>query len=54
MKTITLREETYLHLLSLKEKDDSYSDGIDRILAERSRDIRSLAGGLGDSPSLKI
>lgn len=53
MKTITLREETYLHLLSLKEKDDSFSDVIDRILSERSHDIRPLAGGLAGSPILE-
>jgi predicted CopG family antitoxin len=53
MKTITLREDTYLHLLSIKEKDDSFSDVIDRILAERSRGIRPLAGGLGDSRLLE-
>jgi predicted CopG family antitoxin len=53
MKTITLREDTYIHLLSLKEKDDSFSDVIDRILAERSHDIRPLAGGLADSPALE-
>lgn len=49
MKTITVREDTYFHLLSLKERDDSFSDVIDRILAERSHDIRPLAGGLADS-----
>lgn len=49
MKTITLRENTYLHLLSLKEKNDSFSDVIDRILSQRSRDIRPYAGGLAKS-----
>lgn len=53
MKTITLREDTYLHLLSLKENNDSFSDVIDRILAERSRDIKPFAGGLADSPVLQ-
>ncbi len=52
MKTITIREEIYLHLLSLKEKDDSFSDVIERILSERSHDIRPFAGGLADSPYL--
>jgi predicted CopG family antitoxin len=50
MKTITVRESTYLNLLSLKENDDSFSDVIDRILSERSHDIRPFAGGLADSP----
>ena len=53
MKTITLREDTYVHLLSLKEKDDSFSDVIDRLLAERSHDIKPLAGKLADSPVLE-
>ena len=53
MKTVKLREDTYIHLLSLKKKDDSFSDVIDRILAERSHDIRPLAGGLVDSTVLE-
>lgn len=53
MKTITVRESTYLNLLSLKEKDDSFSDVIDRILSERSHDIRPFAGGLADSPYIR-
>lgn len=53
MKTITVRESTYLNLLSLKENDDSFSDVIDRILSERSHDIRPFAGGLADSPYIE-
>ena len=53
MKTITVREDTYHHLLSLKEKDDSFSDVIDRIISERVHDIRPFAGGLEDSPYLE-
>lgn len=53
MKTITVRESTYLNLLSLKENDDSFSDVIDRILSERMRDIRPFAGGLADSPHIE-
>ena len=52
MKTITIRENTYTLLLSLKNKNDSFSDVIERLLADRSHDIRPFAGGLSDSPHL--
>ena len=52
MKTLTIRESTYSLLLSLKVKDDSFSDVIDRLLVSRSHDIRPFAGGLADSPHL--
>jgi|GEM_PF-2638216 len=45
MKTITVLESTYLNLLSLKENDDNFCDLIDRILSERTRDIRPLQVG---------
>ena len=46
MKTITLRDDTYHALLSLKEDDDSFSDVIDRLVSRKNRDIRKYAGGL--------
>jgi predicted CopG family antitoxin len=49
MKTITIRDETYHLLLSLKEKDDSFSDVIDRLVSRKNRDIREYAGALKDS-----
>ncbi len=49
MKTITIRDETYHSLLSLKEKDDSFSDVIDRLISRKNRDIREYAGALKDS-----
>jgi predicted CopG family antitoxin len=49
MKTITIRDETYHVLLSLKEKDDSFSDVIDRLISRKNRDIREYAGALKDS-----
>ncbi len=48
MKTITIRDETYYLLLSLKEKDDSFSDVIDRLISRKNRDIREYAGALKD------
>lgn len=53
MKTITIRETTYSSFLSLKEKNDSFSDVIDRVLSNRSHDIRPFAGGLADSSHLE-
>lgn len=52
MKTITIRDETYHSLLSLKEKDDSFSDVIDRLISTKNRDIRDYAGALKDSKVL--
>ena len=52
MKTITIRDETYHSLLSLKEKDDSFSDVIDRLISKKNRDIRDYAGALKDSKVL--
>lgn len=52
MKTITIRDETYHTLLSLKEEDDSFSDVIDRLISRKNRDIRAYAGALRDSKIL--
>ncbi len=52
MKTITLRDDTYHALVSLKEPGDSFSDVIDRLISRKNRDIREYAGALKDSPVL--
>jgi predicted CopG family antitoxin len=52
MKTITIRDDTYHTLLSLKEGGDSFSDVIDRLISTKNRDIRDYAGALRDSPVL--
>ena len=52
MKTITLRDDTYHALLSLKEDDDSFSDVIDRLVTRKNRDIRKYAGALRGSKVL--
>ena len=52
MKTITIRDDTYYTLLSLKEPHDSFSDVIDRLIRRKNRDIREYAGALKDSPVL--
>ncbi|OPY39504.1 MAG: hypothetical protein A4E40_01109 [Methanoregulaceae archaeon PtaU1.Bin059] len=52
MKTITLRDETYHALVSLKEPEDSFSDVIERLISRKTRDIREYAGALKDSPVL--
>ncbi|HEU17248.1 MAG TPA: antitoxin [Methanolinea sp.] len=52
MKTITIRDETYHSLVTLKEKDDSFSDVIDRLISTKNRDIRDYAGALKDSKVL--
>ena len=52
MKTITLRDDTYHSLVSLKEDDDSFSDVIDRLVSKKNRDIREYAGALRDSKIL--
>ena len=49
MKTITIRDETHKALLRLKEEDDSFSDVIDRLIEEKTGDIRKFAGVLKDS-----
>ena len=38
MRTITIRDETYYSLLSLKERDDTLSDVIDRLISKKNRD----------------
>ena len=52
MKTITIRDETYHSLVTLKEKDDNFSDVIDRLISTKNRDIRDYAGALKDSKVL--
>ena len=52
MKTITIRDETHQALLKLKEEDDSFSDVIDRLIEEKTGDIRRFAGVLKDSEVL--
>ena len=52
MKTITIRDETHKALLKLKEEDDSFSDVIDRLIEEKTGDIRKFAGVLKDSKVL--
>jgi len=49
MKTITIRDETYRSLTDLKEKDDSFSDVIDRLVRKKVTNIRDYAGALKDS-----
>ncbi len=52
MKTITIRDETHKALVKLKEEDDSFSDVIDRLIEEKTGDIRKFAGVLKDSEIL--
>jgi len=52
MKTITIREETYHKLSSLKESGDSYSDVIDSLLKRKEMDLKKYFGCLKDSKVL--
>jgi predicted CopG family antitoxin len=52
MRTITIRDETYHSLPTLKEKDDSFSDVIDRLIGKKNHDIRAYSGALQDSKIL--
>lgn len=52
MKTITIRDETHQALLRLKDEGDSFSDVIDRLIEEKTGDIRKFAGVLKDSKVL--
>jgi predicted CopG family antitoxin len=52
MKTITIRDETHKALLRLKDEGDSFSDVIDRLIEEKTGDIRKFAGVLKDSKVL--
>ena len=52
MKTITIRDETHRALLMLKDEGDSFSDVIDRLIEEKTGDIRKFAGVLKDSKVL--
>jgi predicted CopG family antitoxin len=52
MKTITIREETYHKLSSLKEPGDSYSDVIDSLLKRKEMDLKKYFGCLKDSKVL--
>jgi predicted CopG family antitoxin len=46
MKTITIREETYHKLSSLKEPGDGYSDVIDSLLKRKEMDLKKYFGCL--------
>jgi predicted CopG family antitoxin len=46
MKTISLREETYNHLIALKENNESFSDLIDDLLKTKRNDFRKYFGAL--------
>ena len=52
MKTITIRDGTHKALLKLKDEGDSFSDVIDRLIEEKTGDIRKFAGVLKDSKIL--
>ncbi len=52
MKTITIRDETYRTLQTMKGDRDSFSDVIDRLIAKKIGNIRQFAGGLKDSTTL--
>ena len=49
MKTITVRDETYHKLSSLKKTGDSYSDVIDSLLIRKELDLKKYFGCLKDS-----
>ena len=49
MKMITIREETYEKLSSLKEPGDSYSDIIDSLLKRKEMDLKKYCGCLKES-----
>jgi predicted CopG family antitoxin len=52
MKTITIREETYKGLSSLKEPGESFSDVIDSLLERKKVDMKKYFGILRDSKVL--
>jgi predicted CopG family antitoxin len=52
MKTITIREETYDKLSSLKEPGDGYSDVIDSLLKRKEMNLKKHFGYLKDSKVL--
>jgi predicted CopG family antitoxin len=52
MKSITLRDEVYHALRSLKREKERFSDVIARILIKKPDDCRQYAGGLRNSPIL--
>jgi len=52
MKTITIRDETYHKLSSLKKPGDSYSDVIDSLLNRKDLDLKKYFGCLKDSKVL--
>jgi predicted CopG family antitoxin len=52
MKTITIREETYHKLSSLKEQGDSFSEVVDSLLKRREMDLKKYFGYLKDSKVL--
>lgn len=47
-KTMTVREKSYEELKSVKNEDESFSDVIDRVLAERKPDYFKIVGILSD------
>ena len=48
MKTSTIQDDTYHTLLLLKEREDNFSDVINRLISKKNRDIREYAGALRD------
>ena len=54
MKTIRVRDATYHALVSLRKKDENFSDVIDRLASKKNCDIARYAGGLAGSKNLAM
>ena len=52
MKTISIRDDIYEKLASMKEEGESFSDAIEKLLRRKSGNIRKYFGALKDSEIL--
>jgi len=51
-KTISIREELYDILMSLKKENESFSDVIYKLTKKRKPNLRNYFGGLKDSKAI--
>jgi predicted CopG family antitoxin len=51
-KTISIREEVYEILMSLKKENESFSDVIWKLTKKRKPNLRDYFGGLKDSKAI--
>lgn len=51
-KTISIREDVYIHLSEAKRDDESFSEVIERLLSSQHMDLSSYFGAFKNNPLL--